>query len=123
MRQVKAILFIFLIAKSTFGMGLMSTLQVFTGSSCCTETSKEIIVSTDTTCDLPENYSDQEPKQKGCCDDGVCDCLCCGHIFATKIASKTSMSYSDTPIKHEHIYRENYLYNSVNHVWQPPQNV
>ena len=123
MQQVKVILFIFLIAKSTFGMGLMSTMKAISSSSCHFEASFAISELVDSNTDLLDDYSQKGSGDKGCCEDGICHCVCCGHIFTTKTISKTLTTYAKLPVKHDHFYNVNYLYNGVNHIWQPPQNI
>lgn len=123
MRQFKAILFIILIAKSTFGMDLMTTYRTITGSSCHSEIPCISTMASDSNTNLTENVGNQESENKGCCEDGVCECVCCGHVFTTKATSKTFTSYTEPPVKHEYFYKENYHYNNIHHIWQPPQNI
>lgn len=75
----------------------------------------------DSSCDvdIDDNEDDDE---KGCCNDGACDCVCCGHIFTTKTVSKISIQYPKSDFKHIYTYQNNYLYKGVNAIWQPPQN-
>jgi len=123
MKQVKVILCIFLIAKSSFGLGISSTFYAISGSSCCSETSINLAKEEISDQTSIENNDDRESENKCCCDDGICKCVCCGHLFTAKTTSRFQMSYTHPLVRHEHIFENNYLYNGANYIWQPPQNI
>lgn len=100
-------------------MGLVKTLSLTSHATCHSEVTTNASIEDDSTCDI-EQKSDND---KGCCDDGVCDCLCCGHIFTTKPPTRISLYHPQSTFKHIYNYNDNYLYKGVNHIWQPPQNV
>ena len=122
MKHFKVILCIFLIVKSTFGMGMLTTFNAIYGSTCSHAYASNMQVESSES-NIKDCSENSEEKKKGCCNDGVCDCICCGHVFTTKYTSDIQPKQIVTAIKHFHFYNNNYYYNSVNLIWQPPRNI
>ena len=106
MKILKVILLTFLVLKTSVGLGAI-TLDL--NSSCCPD-KQEIL----------EDSSDTEDN-KGCCDNSVCDCLCCGHIFTFSKLIKVKPN-KGTPINSTNSAFINfYTFENASGIWQPPR--
>lgn len=112
MKIVKVILLLFLVLKTS---GLIAVPSL----GCCDETTCEIEITLDQ--EEPINNSDNS-DDSGCCD-GVCDCLCCSHIFTFQKVNLLNLTDIPNFQKCELLYIDNLSDLYSDNYWQPPRNV
>ncbi|MBT8231681.1 MAG: hypothetical protein HKO66_07345 [Saprospiraceae bacterium] len=117
MKQSIVILLIFLICKSTFGMGVV---VAFNSMDCQSETTATKDAQVDSECADIQNDTEQDDD---CCNGGSCDCLCCGHIFVNKNFSDLKFDQNPLTYKHIYNYKNEYAFNASAFIWQPPRNI
>ena len=109
MKFASVILFVFLIAKSTFGGDVVQLLQL----NCCnghekTETKSEI---------APEGSEDTGD----CCNLGDCNCVCCVHLLLNSKVPSLELQLPQDNFYFDYQYQNNYKLLYQNLVWHPPK--
>jgi len=97
---------------------VLKTSGVFSISMPCCEDNKENI---EHLSDVPQDNNDGEDD--GCCGEGICECLCCSHIFTFQSVEILSISQLQIIFKSNMPYIQNFsdLYGEA--LWQPPRQV
>jgi len=109
-RKFNAILLLTLICKASFAMSF----SYVASTSCCGEND-----STEINCEIEESEH-QETPSNGCCDDQVCDCLCCAVIFVSEQESP-QISESIIFFSDDFIFSQNPTNSIAFGIWHPPK--
>lgn len=84
---------------------------------CCDDKNENLEILTD----LP--VDNNESEDKGCCGDGICECLCCSHIFTFQKVELLSISQLQVNLKSTLPYIQNFSDQYGEALWQPPRQV
>jgi len=69
--------------------------------------------------DIPTEDNDSEDG--GCCGDGICECLCCSHIFTFQSFEMLSIAHLQFIVKTNMPYVQIYSDQFASAPWQPPR--